>query len=261
MKEYQGISITNGTVTLSEYAQSYIERYAKPFVRHSTLKNYQGYVDNYIFGSHIGKMKISRIVPDNIQDFVNDLSSTGLSGKTVGNIAAFIDSVFAQAVRNRIIMFNPCEGVRLPKKNTKERPLITEQEFARLLESADTQTMRTGIAILGEGLRIGELLGLQWKDLIDVEGVIVLSISKSLKREYLFDEKKEKSTGSKTEVKLSDTKTDSSVRQVPVLPSVMAELEKLRAEQMIIFLSLVLSVVAVLLIQRRTSFGRNLRSA
>lgn len=234
VKEYHGMPITNGNVTLSEYTRSYIERYAKPFVRSSTLKNYQGYMDNYISESHIGKMKISRIAADNVQDFVNDLASTGLSGKSVGNIAAFLDAVFAQAVRNRLIVYNPCEGVRLPKKTTKERPLITEQEFTRLLESADTQTMRTGIAILGEGLRIGELLGLQWKDLTEIEGVMVLSISKSLKREYLFDEKKEKATGSKTEIKLSETKTDSSVRQVPVLPSVMAELEKLKAEQMII---------------------------
>ena len=234
LKETQGLPITNGNVTLNEFAQSYIERYAKPYIRPATLKNYQGYAENYIAGSCIGKMKISRISADDIQDFVNDIVSIGLGGKTVRNIAAFMDSVFAQAVRNRLIMYNPCEGVRLPKKNTKERPLITEEEYARLWESADTQTMRTGIAILGEGLRIGELLGLQWSDLTEIEGVKILNISKSLKREYLFDEKQEKKSGFKTEIRLSETKTESSVRQVPVLPSVMVELEKLKAEQMII---------------------------
>ena len=215
LKETQGLPITNGNVTLNEFAQSYIERYAKPYIRPATLKNYQGYAENYIAGSCIGKMKISRISADDIQDFVNDIVSIGLGGKTVRNIAAFMDSVFAQAVRNRLIMYNPCEGVRLPKKNTKERPLITEEEYARLWESADTQTMRTGIAILGEGLRIGELLGLQWSDLPEIE-------------------KQEKKSGFKTEIRLSETKTESSVRQVPVLPSVMVELEKLKAEQMII---------------------------
>lgn len=234
LKEYQGIPITSGDVTLNELTQSYIERYAKPFVGHSTLKNYQGYIENYMCDSVLGKMKVSRICVDLVQDFINDLANTGLSGKTVGNIVAFLNSVFAQAVRNRLIVYNPCEGVRLPKKNSKERPLITEEEYERLLESADTQTLRTGIAILGEGLRIGELLGLQWKDLIEIEGVTVLNINKSLKREYHFDEKQERATGSKTEIKLSETKTDSSVRQVPVLPSVMVELEKLKAEQQII---------------------------
>lgn len=234
MKEYQGIPITNDNVTLNELVHSYIDRYAKPYVRPATLKNYKGYAENYIIVSRIGKMKINRIVADNVQDFVNDIASKGLSGKTVSNIVAFLDSVFVQAVRNRLIMYNPCEGVRLPKKKSVERPLISEEEYARLLEAADTQTMRTGIAILGEGLRIGELLGLQWSDLTEIEGVKVLNISKALKREYLFDEKLEKRSSSKTEVKLSETKTDSSVRQVPVLPSIMEELEKLRVEQKMI---------------------------
>jgi integrase family protein len=234
LKELQGLPIISGNVTLNELAQGYIERYAKPYVRPATLKNYQGYAENYINVSRIGKMKISRIAADDVQDFVNDIVSTGLRGKTVGNIAAFLDSVFAQAVRNRLIMYNPCESVRLPKKTTKERPLISEKEYDRLLESADTKTMRTGIAILGEGLRIGELLGLQWSDLIELEGIKVLNISKSLKREYIFDGKLEKKHGSKTKIRLSETKTDSSVRQVPVLPNVMAELEKLKEEQTMI---------------------------
>lgn len=234
LKELQGLPITSGNVTINELVHSYIDRYAKPYVRPATLKNYQGYAENYITVSSIGKMKISRISADDIQDFVNVLTNSGLSGKTVRNIAAFLDAVFAQAVRNRLIMYNPCEGVRLPKKNTKERPLITEEEYARLLESADTQTMRTGIAILGEGLRIGELLGLKWGDLMEVEGVNVLNISKALKREYLFNEKLENKIGSKTEIRLSETKTDSSVRQIPILPSVMAELDNLKAEQTLI---------------------------
>ncbi len=233
-KELQGLPITSCNVTLNELVHSYIVRYAKLYVRPATLKNYQGYVENYISVSCIGKMKISRIAADNVQDFVNDIASKGLSGKTVRNIVAFLDSVFAQSMRNRLIMYNPCDGVRLPKKKSVERPLISEEEYERLLEVADTQTMRTGIAILGEGLRIGELLGLQWSDLTEIEGVKVLNISKALKREYLFDEKLEKRSGSKTEVKLSETKIDSSVRQGPVLPSIMEELEKLRAEQKMI---------------------------
>ena len=233
-KVRHGISLVSGDVTFDELVSSYIDRYAKPYVKPATLKNYQGYSCNYISGSRIGKMKVSRIAADDIQDFVKALVDKGLSGKTIGNIAAFVDSVFAQAMRNHIIMYNPCEGVRLPKKKTKERPLISEEEYANLLNSADTQTMRTAIAVLGEGLRIGELLALQWKDYIEVEGVMVLEINKTLKREYLFDEKQEKRKGTKTEVRLSDTKTDSSVRQVPVLPGVMSQLERLRTEKQVI---------------------------
>lgn len=231
VRRMQGMPVTSGDIELSLFVQSYIQRYAKPYVRTSTLKNYLGYSDNYIACSGLGKMKVSRICADDVQDFINELADKGISGKTISNIGSFLDSVFSQAVRNRLIWYNPCECVRYPKKQTEERPLISEEEFERLVDSAETQTMRTAISILGEGLRIGELLGLQWSDLIDVEGVKVLSISKSLKREYLFDDKQEKMKGTKTEIMISDTKTDSSVRQVPILPNVLTQLEKLKAEQ------------------------------
>ena len=228
-KARRGVSLTEGDVSFDELEGSYIERYAKPYVRPSTLKNYQGYSENYIKNSRIGKMKVSRIAADDIQDFVNDLVDKRLSSKTIGNIVGFMDSVFAQAVRNRLISFKPCEGVRLPKIKAKERPLISEEEYTRLIAAAEDQTMRTAIATLGLGLRIGELLGLQWKDCIEVDGVSVLSISKALKRDYIFDEKIK---GAKTEIHLSDTKTDSSVRYVPIISSVQNELEKLKAEQL-----------------------------
>ena len=230
-KARRGVSLTGGDVTLNELGDSYIERYAKPYVRPSTLKNYQGYHENYIENSRIGKKRVSRIMADDVQDFVNDLVDKGLSGKTIRNIFAFVDAVFAQAVRNRLISYNPCEGVRLPKKETKERPLITDEQFVSLLEEADTQTMKTAISILGLGLRIGELLALQWNDCIEVDGVPVLRVTKALKREYLFDEKKEMEKGAKTMMRISDPKTDSSVRYVPIISSVKNELEKLKAEQ------------------------------
>ena len=228
-KVRRGIPLTCGDVTLNGVIDCYIERYAKPYVRPSTLKNYIGYAENYIKNSIIGTMKVSRIAADDIQDFVNILVGKELSGKTIRNIISFVDSVFAQAVRNRLISLNPCAGVRLPKIKAKERPLISEEEYTKLIAAAEDQTMKTAISILGEGLRIGELLGLQWKDCIEVDGVSVLSISKALKRDYLFDERVK---GTKTEIHLSDTKTDSSVRYVPIISSVQNELEKLKAEQL-----------------------------
>lgn len=231
-KQIQGMPITDANVKFEDYAASYIERYAAPYVKPATLKNYQGYLVNYIVGSNIGKLKIDRVYADHIQDFVNEHMEKGKSPKTIANIMSFTESVFAQAVRSRLIFSNPCDGVRLPKKKSKERPLITEEEYAKLLAVAESQTMRTGIAILGEGLRIGEMLGLQWGDLQMVDDIPILNINKALKREYIFDEAVEKKNGTKTEVRITDTKSESSVRQVPLTKGVLNELEKLKSEQM-----------------------------
>ena len=55
-----------------------------------------------------------------------------------------------------------------------------------------------------------------------------------MKREYIFDEKQEKEKGAKTDIRLSDTKTESSERFVPLLPSIISELGKLKTEQITI---------------------------
>ena len=59
-KEIQGMPITGDNVKFEDYAKSYIDRYATSYVKPATLKNYQGYVENYIIDSSLGKMKIVR---------------------------------------------------------------------------------------------------------------------------------------------------------------------------------------------------------
>ena len=82
-KARRGVSLTYGDIRFEELAKRHIERYAKPFARASTLKNYQVYLDNYIFNSRLGSMKVSRITADDVQDYVNGLVCKGLSGKTI----------------------------------------------------------------------------------------------------------------------------------------------------------------------------------
>ena len=107
-KEIQGMPITGDNVKFEDYAKSYIDRYATSYVKPATLKNYQGYVENYIIDSSLGKMKIGRVYSDHVQDFVNGLIVKGKSPKTIANIMSFTISVFAQAVRSSLIFHRIC---------------------------------------------------------------------------------------------------------------------------------------------------------
>ena len=44
VRRMQGMPVTSGDVELFIFVQSYIQRYAMPYVRTSTLKNYLGYI-------------------------------------------------------------------------------------------------------------------------------------------------------------------------------------------------------------------------
>ncbi|MEG1360877.1 MAG: site-specific integrase [Clostridia bacterium] len=91
------------------------------------------------------------------------LSGTGLSG-----IAITFKQVMSEAVRRDIILRNPCDKVKSPKKDTKEKEALSENEARRLiclLTEGEPDNHRTGALLaLTCGLRREEVLGLRWCD-------------------------------------------------------------------------------------------------
>lgn len=236
IKIYLGMSIKNGNVTYLDWVRKYADTYCAEFVRPSTFSNYMCYINKHIAADPIAKIKLSKLTTDDIQGFIKNLSingrvdgSGGISPKTIRNICQFVKSSLAQAKNNGLIWNNPAEFVRLPKVNSKKRPLLTEEEVDRLINAADNQQMKLAITLLSiTGARISELLALRHSSVIEVENVVCLNITHALKREHNFDAKPGEP---KTVLRLSKPKTDSSVRKVPVLPSVINMLNEHINEQ------------------------------
>lgn len=149
-------------------------------------------------------------------------SKDTLSPKTVKHYLTFISDVMQYAVRMGMIQDNPCRGgrVTVPKAPPTEREVYTLEEAQRFLESLEDVPIKYKaffiLAIYG-GLRRGEVLGLEWKDL-DFTDCIVSIRRTSL---YLSDR------GTYTDT----TKTAQSTRTLKLPAPVFAVLRQLRAEQ------------------------------
>lgn len=69
-------------------------------------------------------------------------------------------------MHNRIISFNPCSGVEVPKIKKKEIRVLTVEEQREVMEQAKGRLHNNMLEVaLGTGLRSGELRGLTWSDI------------------------------------------------------------------------------------------------
>ena len=105
------------------------------------------------------------------------------------NVRNFISLVFNYAIQNRILNYNPVQGVKLPRQIKRPTPALTIEQQKRLETAArasDRPLMFAVVLDLYTGLRKGELLGLQWKDIDFEKGYV--SVTKQLTRHHSKDD-------------------------------------------------------------------------
>jgi integrase len=167
-----------------------------------------------------GKRKIASIRPLDVQELIDSLSERGLSSNTIRRTHVVLSRSLKQAVRWRLITFNPAHDIQLPKRHKPEMKTLTLQEAQRFLVSAgkDKYSLVFKVA-LWTGMRPEEYLGLQWKDVDFGEGTI------TVQRAMLFNRK-----GGGWYFK--EPKTAQSRRTIPIPAHLVAQLKRHRAKQL-----------------------------
>jgi integrase len=115
----------------------------------------------------LGKLRLEQFGVENQQTFVSRVFEGGVSRKTVLNVLGTLSSILSTA---RDWGYN-CEQIdvkklRLPPRSVRyEAPHFTVDQLNKILAIAE-EPWRTLFCILSlEGLRAGEVLGLQWHDI------------------------------------------------------------------------------------------------
>jgi integrase len=131
--------------------------------------------DRSIMRNHVlprwGTTPLGKIDDLSIQTWVTELGER-LSAATVTRCFLLLSAVLRSAVRNRLILFNPAEDVRLPKIRqhdvTLERIISREDLRGRLLPVVPARHRAIVATAAGAGLRWGEAAGLRL-DAINLE--------------------------------------------------------------------------------------------
>lgn len=150
--------------TVAEWLDEWLSLYL-PNVEQTTRVGYKTKIKCYIKPA-VGDILIRSLRAEHVQKMVNDMLSRGLSAKNIRDTFNNINAAMKKAVMLRLIPFNPCEGVVLPKVKKYKAKVYSPQMIHTLLGVSKGTDMYLTV-LLGAllGLRRGEMLALRWDDI------------------------------------------------------------------------------------------------
>ena len=124
-----------------------------------------------------GARSIKEIEPKDISLFLLRLGKLGYAQKTVANHRIVINQVFSHALTYGDVLINPCVASKIPKGLAKNKRYAASEEDERKVMATDHPFLVPRIALY-TGMRRGEILALQWKD-VDLKHNVI-SVNKSI---------------------------------------------------------------------------------
>lgn len=158
-------------ITLNDMFEKYIS--LKTNLKAGTKTNYIYMYDHFVKNS-IGNRKIKTFKYSDVKAFYNSLLKDGMQSNTLDNVHTILHPTFTLAVRDGIIRNNPSDGVcaelkkGIDKKEGRHALTIQEQQqFMTYMKESDIYSHWTPLFtfFLGTGCRVGEVIGLTWKDI------------------------------------------------------------------------------------------------
>lgn len=219
-------------MTLEEFLIDWLES-----ILVNTLKPKSYAIKEYIIKQQIvpriGLLQINSIVAADIQQMINDMVNENLSYSTIKKAFDTLNQRFKLAINQGQVNKNPTLGVILPKQKNKKNSEIqyfSEEQCRELIKESrriysynNKNVYRLGELVpflIFTGLRIGEAIALEWKD-IDCENKTI-TVNKNVV------EVKSKETDKYILEKQDSTKTDSSTRTIPISNNTMKCIENLK---------------------------------
>ena len=157
------------------YLEDWLETYAKGNCKPSTYQGYKRAVDKHLVPA-FGATPLHFLKREDVKRLIARLSKDGSSKGTIKNCLVPLKAAYNVAIEDGLVTFNPASRLgRLLKAPGDKRQHIqplTSEEVTLLLKHAKGKYPALYPMLLcavRTGLRLGELIGLQWGD-IDFHG-------------------------------------------------------------------------------------------
>lgn len=239
-----GVPVSVMKQTVTEYMTYWLENVSRPKVRRGTWVNYESLTRNYIL-PNLGTKKVARLAARDIRAFLLKVARTCQcctqgkdqarpeskrrccaihkccekypSDRTVRFLLVLLRAALQHAVNEDDLPRNVARNVELSMGTQREIEPLSVQEGRKLLAAARGDRVWAAYELAVRlGLRRGEVLGLSWKDVDLVDGVI--NVRQSLQRVS-------------GELSLSATKTRRSTRRLALPEECSTALRARRAQQ------------------------------
>ncbi len=169
--------------TFQEYAERWLESYAKRHCRPSTYDGYARLLRQQAFPL-FGTTSLDAVTRRHVETLAHSMADKGLSKSTIKFCVGAVRGIYNDAIDHGANLTNPAARMGRVLKDKQDRRVqivpLSAQEVQRLLEAAQAIDQRRAdhpmkevspsfylflLTAVRTGLRLGELIGLQWGDL------------------------------------------------------------------------------------------------
>ena len=195
IEEYRDVDLREESkMPLGEWLDRWLEEYAAPSVRPSTLEGYRGYVERNI-KPRLGNKPVGKITVEDIRQLYRELQEHGrqeehpqygykLAGSTIRRIHGVLHEVLDAAAQENLIARNPTDGITLPRKKAAPKQVLNNAQLERFMTAIQEDKVWHDFFYteLTTGLRRGEICGLRWEDFDEAEGTLKVNRSVSTRK-------------------------------------------------------------------------------
>ena len=193
----QGQHHPQAAITFEQFVREQWEPGMLPMIRSSSARHYQFDLRRHLLPA-FGQDRLCDITRGRVQAFLARKRQHGYAGSTVHSMRTTLSKVMQCAVDWGHLEQNPAHGICIgDRAPVRERRFLMPNQIRLLLDALPEPCRTLVLLAVASGMRIGELLALQWKHIDFLWGVISI-------RESLY------------EGTFGSPKTRSSLRDVPM---------------------------------------------
>lgn len=159
------IGLTTEKITVAQYLNSWLNKYRlnlKPTSQ--TIYNYHVKT----LSKYLGGIILQELKPRDVDNFLQELCNDGVSKKTIACCKNVLHLALKHAIYPlELISSNPADAINIPRQAVKQvikRHVIDQQKLHELLTDCPFGTSYYMPIVIAyyTGLRLGEVLGLEW---------------------------------------------------------------------------------------------------
>jgi integrase len=174
-----GLPIPTERQTVERFLNHWLETIASS-IRPRTFQSYRILVERHI-APELGRLRLDKLSPQHVQALLARKSASGLSAQTVRHVRAILRIALNQAMKWGQIARNAASLAVAPKLERRSFRSLSPEEARQLLRTARGDRLEAMYSVaLSLGLRMGEILGLRWRD-VDLDGA-TLTVNQAIYR-------------------------------------------------------------------------------
>jgi integrase len=167
----KGVPIITEQQTVEQFLLWWLDA-IKPTVDYSTYTFYEVYVRCHIIPA-LGRFQLAKLTPQQVQGLYSAKIQDGYASTSAKHLHATLHVALDRACQLGLVVRNICDLVEVPKVADFEYTTLSQQEAQHFLQVVEGDRLHAlYVLALTTGMRQGEILGLNWKDVDFDHGVV-----------------------------------------------------------------------------------------